>query len=64
MLNEVEKYKEFPGRNVDQMPKLIAEGRVPMSVAGLMRRRTHKKPMKGLHIATSGYWLLEAIRLC
>ena len=39
-LNEtVEVYKEFYGRNVEQMPKLIAEGRIPMSVAGLMQRR-------------------------
>ena len=34
-----EAYKEFYGRNVEQMPKLIADGRVPMSVAGLMQRR-------------------------
>ena len=32
-------YKEFYGRNVDQMPLLIKEGRVPMSVSGLMKRR-------------------------
>ncbi len=34
-----EAYKEFYGRNTEQMPKLIAEGRVPMSVAELMQRR-------------------------
>ena len=34
-----EAYKEFSGRNTKQMPKLIAEGRVPMSVAGLMQKR-------------------------
>ena len=34
-----EAYKEFYGANVKQMPKLVAEGRVPMSVAGLMQRR-------------------------
>lgn len=33
------KYIEFYGRNVDQMPKLIADKRVPLSVAGLMERR-------------------------
>lgn len=33
--------KEFYGRNVDQMPLLVAEGRVPMSVAGLMNKRLH-----------------------
>ncbi|MEK6926405.1 MAG: hypothetical protein AABW50_03955 [Nanoarchaeota archaeon] len=32
-------YKDFYGRNVDQMPKLIAEGRTPLSVAGLMEVR-------------------------
>ena len=32
-------YKEFYGRNIGQMPKLIAEGRVPLSVSGLMQRR-------------------------
>jgi len=34
-----EAYKEFYGRNTEQMPKLIADGRVPMSVSGLMQRR-------------------------
>ena len=32
-------YKEFYGKNVKQMPKLIADGRVPMNVAQLMQRR-------------------------
>jgi len=34
-----EAFQEFYGRNTEQMPKLIADGRVPMSVAGLMQRR-------------------------
>ena len=34
-----EAYKEFYGRNVKQMPKLITEGRVPMNVSQLMQRR-------------------------
>jgi hypothetical protein len=34
-----EAYQEFYGRNTEQMPKLIADGRVPMSVAQLMKRR-------------------------
>jgi len=34
-----EAYQEFYGRNTEQMPKLIADGRVPMSVSGLMQRR-------------------------
>ncbi|MEK6897623.1 MAG: hypothetical protein AABW93_03780 [Nanoarchaeota archaeon] len=34
-----ENFKEFYGRNVEQMPKLIADGRIPLSVAGLMQRR-------------------------
>lgn len=39
-LNETpETYKEFYGRNTEQMPKLIAEGRIPLSVAGLMERK-------------------------
>ena len=32
-------YKEFYGMNVDQMPVLIADNRVPLSVNGLMTRR-------------------------
>ncbi|MCD4666540.1 hypothetical protein K8R47_01895 [archaeon] len=32
-------YKEFYGANHKQMPNLIADGRVPMSVSGLMRKR-------------------------
>lgn len=39
-LNEpVEKFKEFYGRNIDQMPELIKEGKTPLSTAGLMKRR-------------------------
>ncbi len=38
-LNEPQVYKEFYGKNIDQMPKLIAEGRTPLSVNGLMNRR-------------------------
>ena len=34
-----EAYREFYGRSVEQMPKLIADGRVPMNVAQLMQRR-------------------------
>ncbi len=34
-----EAYKEFYGRNVEQMPKLIAEGRVLMNTSQLMQRR-------------------------
>ncbi|HIH17917.1 MAG TPA: hypothetical protein HA282_04005 [Nanoarchaeota archaeon] len=37
--SEREPYKEFYGSNVEQMPMLIADGRVPISVAGLMQRR-------------------------
>jgi hypothetical protein len=36
---EIAIYKEFYGSNVEQMPLLIAEGRVPMSVSQLMQRR-------------------------
>ncbi|MBI2045210.1 hypothetical protein HYT23_04080 [Candidatus Pacearchaeota archaeon] len=32
-------FRDFNGRNVDQMPKLIAEGRTPLSVVGLMEAR-------------------------
>ena len=39
-LNETkETYKEFYGRNFEQMPQLIVEGRVPMNVSQLMQRR-------------------------
>jgi len=34
-----EQYKEFSGRNIEQMPALISEGRVPMSVSQLMQKR-------------------------
>ena len=34
-----ETYQEFYGRNIEQMPKLIADGRVPMNAAQLMQRR-------------------------
>lgn len=32
-------YREYDGRNIDQMPKLISEGRTPLSVAELLQRR-------------------------
>ncbi len=39
-LNEqVVPYKEFDGKITEQMPKLIKEGRLPVSVSGLMQRR-------------------------
>ena len=41
-LNDTEprpKYKEFYGRNVNEMPKLVADSRVPMSVADIMKKR-------------------------
>ena len=39
-LNEpVEKFKEFYGRNTEQMSKLLKEGRIPLSSAGLMERK-------------------------
>ena len=39
-LNEApQKFKEFYGKNVEQMPLLIAEGRTPLPVAGHMQRR-------------------------
>lgn len=37
--NEIIPFKEFYGRNHEQMHKLIEEGRVPLSVAGLMQAR-------------------------
>ena len=39
-LNEqVQPYKPFEGKNTEQMPLLIEEGRVPISMKGLMERR-------------------------
>ncbi len=32
-------HDEYPGRNIDQMPLLVKDNRVPISVAGLMQRR-------------------------
>lgn len=34
-------YEEFYGRNIDMMPQLVAERRVPLSVAGVMSKRLH-----------------------
>ena len=49
-----EAYQEFYGQNVEQMPKLIADGRVPMNVAQLMQRRldvrNSDKTVKGSYI--------------
>ena len=42
-LNEPQNYKAFYGRNVEQMPKLIAEGRTHMSVSDIMRKRLDVK---------------------
>lgn len=35
----VETYKEFPGSNLEQMPLLTAEGRVPMNVSQIMQQK-------------------------
>ncbi|MCH7851088.1 MAG: hypothetical protein IH845_05585 [Nanoarchaeota archaeon] len=35
----INKFEIYNGRNIEQMPKLIADNRIPMSVAGLMQRR-------------------------
>ena len=46
-LNEqVVPYREFNGANTAQMPLLIKNGRVPMSVANLMDRRLEVKDAK------------------
>ena len=37
--DNVKPFKEFEGSNYKQMPKLIAEGRIPLSFAGLMKRK-------------------------
>jgi hypothetical protein len=37
--DNVKPFKEFEGSNYKQMPKLIAEGRMPLSFAGLMKRK-------------------------
>ena len=38
-VQRVERYKPFFGRNTDQMPLLLAEGRVPMDSADFLQRR-------------------------
>ena len=40
---EIPFYKEFCGTNTEQMPKLIANGRIPMNVAQLMQRKLDAK---------------------
>lgn len=37
--NEEQKYKEFFGKTTEQMPKLLAEGRKPMTMYDLMKKR-------------------------
>jgi len=36
---KVNRFKLYEGMNTEQMPKLIAEGRIPMNVSQIMRRR-------------------------
>ncbi|MCH8945696.1 MAG: hypothetical protein IIA85_02130 [Nanoarchaeota archaeon] len=36
-----EKYQEFYGRNIEQMPKLVADNRVPMNASQLMQERLY-----------------------
>ncbi len=54
-------YKAFPGegtgRIIDQMPKLIAEGRTPLSVRGLMKKRLEVADYKNEAVRDS--WLLN-----
>ncbi len=53
-LNDAQNYKEFYGRNTEQMPKLIAEGRLPLSVFGLMKRRL--EVLSSSDVVKSSYW--------
>ncbi len=39
MTKTATQYRAYNGRNVDQMPSMLAQGVVPFSVAGLMRNR-------------------------
>ncbi len=34
-----ERYKGYPGRNKDQLQVLVADGRIPLGIAGIMQRR-------------------------
>ena len=36
---EIKRFEVYNGRNTEQMPKLIADGRVPMNVSQIMERR-------------------------
>ena len=38
---EMKRYEVFSGSNVKQMPKLIADGRIPASVSQIMQRRSN-----------------------
>ena len=55
-LNELEVYKEFYGRSIDQMPLLIKEGRTPLSVSGLMKRRIEVADSSNQKLRDA-YWL-------
>jgi len=39
LTSEGERFKEFYGQNIIQMPLILAEERVPLSIAGIMKRR-------------------------
>ncbi len=56
-LNEkVVPYVEFYGKTIDQMPELIKQGRIPMSVKGLMERRLQVADYKNEDLKQA-YWL-------
>ena len=46
--------KEFMGKVTEQMPKLIAEGRIPLSVAGVMEKRLNMRDVP--YDDGMGYW--------
>ena len=48
-------YKGFYGRSTEQMPILIAEGRTPLSIAGLMRRRL--EVLNSSDEVRNSYWM-------
>lgn len=49
-----EAFRDFYGRNVVQMPKLIADNRVPMNIAQLMQRRLELRNSNNLEVKS--YW--------
>ncbi len=54
---EMKKFEIYSGKSAWEMPNLRADGRVPMSVAGLMQRRLNLRSLRKYYLAVKDFYM-------